>query len=149
MRLLLDTTILIDYFSRREPFFDDCVQLRAMQVFGDAELWVSAKSFTDVFYVLQKPLGYEKVQRMFTESADFLKVCSIDSADIMKASSSKWADFEDCLVHVCAEKIKADFLITRDREGFSRASIPVKSPAEFLMWVEKSKGLVYEEVSLA
>ena len=54
MRILLDTNVLIDLYTQREPEGDTAQKLLIMKEFGDAQLWVSAKSFTDVFYVLSK-----------------------------------------------------------------------------------------------
>lgn len=144
MRLLLDTNALIDLFGRRQPFFADCERLMLMRLFGDAELWTSAKSYTDVFYVLKKPLGSEAVQRMFSKSMEYLNVCSIDGADIARAASLEWPDFEDCLVSVAAEKIKADYILTRDVRGFSASKIPACSATEFFEEYGRSKGVFYD-----
>ena len=53
-RILVDTSILIDFYQDRRPFSDLAVQLMVAESFGDVELWASAKSFNDVFYVLSR-----------------------------------------------------------------------------------------------
>ena len=147
MRLFLDTNLLIDYFSAREPYRGFFAKLLAMEIFGDAELWASAKSFTDVFYVCKKHIPSEFLQNAFVKSREFLNVCSIDQADIMEAAGRQWHDFEDCIVAVAAEKVKADYLVTRDEKGFSQARVPVVSPTELFGVLEK-RGLVYEEIAV-
>lgn len=148
MRLLLDTNVLIDYFSRRQPYFESCIQLRAMQAFGEAELWASAKSFTDIFYVLRKKVDPRALQRAFVESGSFLNICSIGPEDIRAAALAQWDDFEDCLINQAAQRVKADVILTRDKEGFSTASISVKSPAEFFTELKNEKGIEYDITSL-
>lgn len=69
MRLLLDTSVLIDLFARRRPFFADCERLLTMRAFGDAEPWVSAKSYTDVFHVLKKAFDAATVQKCSSKAA--------------------------------------------------------------------------------
>ena len=54
MKLFLDTNVLIDLYQQRHPFYEDVKKLQVMEEFGDAELWASAKSFTDIFYVLRR-----------------------------------------------------------------------------------------------
>ncbi|MDR3271257.1 MAG: PIN domain-containing protein [Peptococcaceae bacterium] len=42
-------------------------------------------------------------------------------------------DFEDALVAVCAEKIKADYIVTRDETFLlCQSSVPLIRPEEFL-----------------
>lgn len=146
MRLLLDTNALIDFYGRREPYCHDFDKLLVAQAFGDVELWASAKSFTDVFYVLKRVVGAERLQRMFLKSFDGLHVCSIDHNDIGAAARENWPDFEDCLVSRAAQKIKADCIITRDARGFSRSSVQAQSAGEFLRFMDSERGLVYEEL---
>lgn len=43
---------------------------------------------------------------------------------------------EDTLQYLCAEAAGADDVVTRNAKDFAGASIPVKSPAEFLKDVE-------------
>lgn len=143
MRLLLDTCVLIDYFGRREPFFTDVVSLRVAAACGDVELWASAKSFTDVFYVLRR-LGAPSadIQRAFAESASFLHIASIDGEDISAAAALAWDDFEDCLVSLAAVSVAADAIITRDVAGFESSRIPVATPAEWLA-DRREEGVLY------
>jgi len=146
MRLLLDTNILIDYFGERRRFYMDAVKLRIAASFDDVELWGTANSFTDVFYILHKDHDSKSIQKLFLSNRDTLNICSITSADIYDAAEEKWLDFEDCLLHICARKLKADYIITRDREGFARSTIPCLDPLEFFVVFEEKTGITYEEV---
>lgn len=148
MRILLDTNVLIDLYTQRPPESDIAQKLLIMKEFGDAELWASAKSFTDIFYVLHKTYSSDYIQRAFEESFQWLEICSVDNADIRRATSSRWSDFEDCLVSVCAEKIKADFLLTRDEKGFIESRIPTLSPSDFFNHLESEYRVVYDAIDL-
>jgi len=146
MRLLLDTNVLIDLYTQRPPQGDIAKKLLMMREWGDAELWASAKSLTDIFYVLHKTYSSERIQSAFAESFRWLEVCSLDSSDLQRAVSRNWPDFEDCLIDCCAEKVKADFLITRNQGDFVRAHAKVASPQEFFDYLEEQHGLVYDEM---
>lgn len=149
MKLFLDTNLLIDYFASRIPYRDFFMKLLAMNEFGDAELWVSAKSFTDVFYVCKKHVPSRALQQAFSNCGDFLRICSIGEQDIMLAANRAWPDFEDCLVAIAAEKVKADYLVTRDLDGFRDSKVPVLSPQGLLDTLERDYGLVYDCVEIA
>ena len=144
MKLLLDTNVLVDYFGARRPFCDQWELINALQMTGYAELWASAESYTDAFYLLRRAVGSEKLQDMFLESLSFVRVCSVDEDDIRKAAERSWSDFEDCLIAVCAEKVKADYIITRDAGGFKRAKIPAMDAPSVFTMLEEDYGIVYE-----
>ncbi len=146
MRALLDTNVLIDLFTERPPEGEEASKLAVMQELGDIELWVSAKSFTDVFYVMSKDNDSDSVQKTFLESLSFLKVCSVDVDDIRKAAERSWLDFEDCLIDVSAEKANVDLLLTRDRSGFSQSQIRALSPKELFAWLEEDLGITYDVI---
>ena len=148
MKLFLDTNVLIDYYTSRQPYRQFCMKLLAMQIFEDVELWASAKSFTDVFYVGRKFVDPHALQQAFLDSAEFLNVCSLDAHDIEVAAEKQWLDFEDCTVAVCAQKVGADLLITRDVKGFEESPVDPISPEDFFTYLEKEYGLVYEDITL-
>ncbi|MEG0791550.1 MAG: PIN domain-containing protein [Gordonibacter sp.] len=148
MRLLLDTNIMLDLFACREEFYREALSLKAMGLYEDADLWVSAKSFTDVFYLMKKSGAYDNdtIQDIFLDNLSYLNVCKIERADIVESAKAKWPNFEDCLIARCAEKVKADALLTRDRKGFASSSVPPCSPATLFEYLEKEYGIVYDEI---
>lgn len=147
MRLLLDTCVLMDFFLSREPFVRDVRRLFVMRYFRDAELWTSAKSYTDLFYVGAKAHGTARMQEMIESALPELKICSIDQQDIRAALTEHWDDFEDCIVWQAARKVRADYIVTRNEKDFARSDIPALSPAALLNHAEKNLGLTYEDVS--
>lgn len=143
MRVLLDTNIVYDILCKR-PFDEDgLLQLKIMHAFGDVELWASAKSFTDLFYLMRQELESPVTHDLLEESLSWLKACSVDEGDIEQALQARWHDFEDSLVNVCAEKVKADYLITRDEKGFRNASVPHGTASEFMEFVFEKTNVRY------
>lgn len=148
MKLLLDTDILIDYFSRRGPFFQDIVKLRIAALFGDVELWACLPSFSDVECILGKAIPPDALRSMMEQATTFLKIASPAATDLNDALASGWPNLEDFLIARCAERVKADRLITRDVDGFKRSPVPAQIPSDFLDWLERTHGLVYDEIDL-
>lgn len=147
MRLFLDTNILIDFYSGRNEFYGNALKLVMAADAGDVELWASAKSYSDIFYVMRKAgKDSEKVQDAFLSSSSFLRICPVDQEDIMSAARLKWPDFEDCLINEGAQKVRADYLITRDKNGFDCSSIEALSPDGFFTMLESEYGIAYEEI---
>ncbi|MCL2807789.1 MAG: PIN domain-containing protein [Coriobacteriia bacterium] len=146
MKVLLDTNILIDYFGEHRAYYSDALKLRVAADFGDIELWATSNSFTDTFYILKKDHNSQSVQELFLANKGLLSICSVTAEDICLAAEEGWPDFEDCLVYVCARKTKADYILSRDKDGFARSSIPCLSPSEFFVAFEERTGISYAEV---
>ena len=145
MKLLIDTNVLLDVFLCREQFVADAKKLFIMKQFRDAELWIAAQSYTDLYYVGAKAHGSAHMQEILKEVFPLLNICSIDGVDISNALSEQWEDFEDCLIWRAAKKIKADYIVTRNTTDFIRSDIPVLTPAKFFSTMESEQNLVYEE----
>lgn len=146
MKLLLDTNVLIDYYARREPFFEDAMKLRVAALFGDVELWAAAQSFADVEYVLRGAVPLDTLRSMMRESLSFLKVAASGAGDVACALRSGWPDLEDFLIARCAERVRADYLITRDAGDFEHAGMPALAPSGFLRMLAEEHGLTYDEI---
>ena len=54
MKILLDTNILIDYLTIREPLFDEADQIVQLCTDEKLEGYVAAHAITDLFYILRK-----------------------------------------------------------------------------------------------
>ena len=143
MRVLLDTNIMLDMLCKRPYDEEGLLSLEVMQAFGDVDLWVSAKSYTDLFYLVCRELSSPEAHDLLEETFSWAHACSIDEEDIRRAISARWDDFEDSLANVCAEKIKADYLITRDAKGFSQSNIPHGSASDFMTFVHETTGVQY------
>lgn len=146
MKLLLDTNVLIDYYAQREPFAADANKIVAAQLVGDVQLWTCPHSFPDISYILRRAIPIHELQKMMLSSLDFLEVCTVEHEDVKQSLVANWDDPEDALVERCAERIKADYLITRDKKGLDKAGVPSLAPHEWLDMMESTYGIVYESV---
>jgi predicted nucleic acid-binding protein len=146
MAVLLDTNVLLDYFTQRKPYYQQTRELKAMSFFGDVELWATANSFTDVFYIMNKSNLSAEIQGAFLASFEYLSICSVTADDIKETASRAWDDFEDCLVAVCAEKLRAEYILTRDKAGFTTSNIPAMEPGAFIKKMAAAQGISYAEL---
>lgn len=148
MNLLLDTNVLIDYLGRKEPFFDDAQRIVAAGFFGDVRLWTPAASLKDAFYVLDHYVDSARLQQMIARACELIVPVGLSGEDAVRAARLEWDDYEDCLVALCAEKARADYLVTRDAKGLARSSVPPISPKAWLRKMEQDHGLTYRRVGL-
>lgn len=146
MNLLLDTNVYIDYLGRKDPFFTAAQKIMMAGFFRDAQLWLPAQSVTDSFYVLSKYVDAQNLQKAILESLNVVRLVSLTSEDVLNALKRSWPDLEDCLISVSAEKVKADYLITRDEKHLEKSSIAAVQPTEMVRIFKDDMRLDYEEI---
>ena len=148
MNILLDTCVLIDFLGRRQPFFDAAQRVVAAGYFGDAKLWTSVQNLKDAYYVLCKYVGSQAAQDTIEAACEVITPVDTTACDALRALRLRWNDYEDCMISVCAAKVGADYLLTRDVKGFERSSTPAVTPAA---WLDRMRemGLIYDFAELA
>ena len=145
MDLVLDNNIVIDHIDRREPFYELSRRVCLLGVVDEANTYISVNMLTDIYYLLRKDYGSQGAQDLIENNLSFLQLIGISAEDAQKALAARWGDFEDCLVARCAEKIKADYIVTRNVKDFRSSSVEAVTPEELFDRLEK-QGFVYEEV---
>lgn len=143
MKLLLDTNVLVDYYAQREPFARDANLLQVAQIFDDVELWACPHSFPDIAYILHRVIPATRLRKMVLESLSFISVCTLDDETVREALIAAGCGIEDDFVEQCAQRIKADYIVTRDKEGFTTSKIDAISPGEFIAR-QKNKQIYYD-----
>ena len=130
-RIFLDTNIVIDYLSKREPFGEDA--LRIFSLFPKYhQLCISALSFTTIYYVLRKHFGQEQLLEMLASLQRLVEVLPTDEEMILLAIHSEFTDFEDAVQYYTALNGNCAIVITRNPKDFQKSEIPVYTPSEFL-----------------
>ena len=149
MRLMLDDTAVIDYLTAREPHYPGARLVMLLGACNEVELWVGAHQFNNISFVISEAskkhdgiLWQDRLKQL----RRFVRICGIQETDIDAALNSGWGDLEDACVYKCAQKVHADYIISRNTEGFSGSHIPVLSPQDFFTWYKEHKGLMYEDV---
>lgn len=143
MRLFVDTSVLLGFFDGGDDFEPTATRLQAMHALGDAELWVSAQSYVDVHRILRSAYSDAEILTAFNASLDLFKVSALDGSDMADAFRLAEQDFDDCLVDIAAQKVKADILLTTRERGYEDAKTLVMTPEEFFEELAAS-GVTYE-----
>lgn len=128
-RVFLDTNILLDYLLFRsertlavEYLFNVCRQ-------DTIECYIAAHSLTNLFYIMRTDLSAAKRTQIVLNFADMCHVQEISSETIARAAAGTYSDdLEDALQIQCAVDCKADYILTRDTEGFNKCPIKVLAP---------------------
>ncbi len=132
MKLLIDGNILLDVLQKREPHYPSSALILKLCETGQAEGWVSALTFANLVYILRRELTPESVYDVLKKLSCIFRFTDLTSGDLMAAGALHWSDYEDALQAVAAERIHANFIVTRNVRDFKTSKIPAVTPDEFL-----------------
>lgn len=132
MKILLDTNIILDVILMRQPFFEDSYHIMKCCSDKKFEGVLAAHTITNLFYILRKHFSNLEVRNAILKLLTVFKIDVINIEKISRALlNENFADFEDGLQVECATAVKADYIITRDKNDFAESEIPCVTPAEF------------------
>lgn len=131
--IFLDTNIIIDYLTNREPFAKSAFKLFALAESGELKMNVSAISYTTVYYVLKKNNTHQAIIDNLALLSSLCNVLPINKSVLEKAMKSDFADFEDAVQYYSAlQNEKCKIIITRNSKDFKISQKLVMNSEEFL-----------------
>ncbi|GHT62966.1 twitching motility protein PilT [Bacteroidia bacterium] len=132
-KALIDTNVIIDYASKRQPFFANADKIIDAIIDNKLSAYISASTVTDIFYILKRENSQEKTLDFIKGLLTIIDVFSVDKQIIINALYSGWTDFEDAVQAEVSFENNVDIIITRNIKDFNKLkSIRVLTPTEFL-----------------
>ena len=132
MRVLIDTNVILDLLCDRVGFAQDAEILFKLCETKQIEGFVSALSIPNIVYIMRKELDKERIGEIIQTLTSILTVVDLKGGDIPKAATLPMDDFEDALQSVCASRIRANFIVTRNGKDFVNSKVPAVKPGELL-----------------
>ena len=148
-KLLLDTNIVLDFIGIRGPHFDDTRLLMLAGRVGEFSLWITSSQLTDMIYILTNGGNKSKIPEVLEKLRllrTFINVYAVTDADIDKMLAGSWSDPEDGLLIEIALKMRADAIITHNKDFPTTDLIRVQNCSEFFEWMKDEKGISYDDV---
>ncbi|WP_312075957.1 PIN domain-containing protein [Chryseobacterium sp.] len=139
MNFFIDTNLILDFLSGREPFADNANIIFNYAYNKKINLFVSSQSILTSHYILKKVFSEEKVRETLSEILEIIQIVPSDKVILQLALKSQHKDYEDGVQIFCAHKIEnLEGIITRDMKDFSTSEIPVFAPDEALNHIKNS-----------
>lgn len=132
MKLLIDANIVLDVLQKREPHYNDSSLVWKLCETAKADGYISTLTIANLVYVMRKELDAEQVKDVITKLKLIFNVADFTATDLTKAAEMKWDDFEDAIQSATAERIQADFIITRNVRDFMKSKVMSFTPSEFI-----------------
>lgn len=135
MKVLLDTDVILDVLTDREPFVADSARVMAFVEREVVQGLVAAHTLTTLFYLLNRELGLKRTKRALMDLLRLVVVVPVDHDRLLQAMAMNRPDFEDAVQAACAAKAGVDCLVTRNADDFEGSEVDVLQPAELLALV--------------
>lgn len=138
MRALIDTCVIIDALQSRPGFAENAQQIFLLAANRKFTGYVSAKSVTDIYYIMHRHFHDDKQTRnVLNKLLIIFGVMDTAGEDCRQALLSKVSDFEDAVMVETAKHFDADCIVTRNTKDYDKADIAVYTPEEFIQLVRK------------
>lgn len=131
VKVFLDTNVIVDFLAVREEFYSNAAIIMSLGLNKKIKLQAAAMSFGTVSYLLKKN-DADTIKLLIKQFCTYCNVEIVDGDCVENATQSKFDDFEDAMQYRCAQKAKADYIVTRNTKDFKFSEIPALTPEEFL-----------------
>jgi predicted nucleic acid-binding protein len=139
-QVLFDLNVILDVLIRREPHYADATRLWVLAETGQIKGFVTAHSFTTLFYLYRRQNNADKAYQALRMLLQVFEVARVERSAIETACGLGWRDFEDAVQWTAAKSAGCQYLVTRDPKGYSEQMLTAIQPADFLaIWTARQK----------
>lgn len=132
MKIFVDTNILLDVLTEREPFHKDSAIIWTLVEKNLVKGYISAISVNNIYYISKKMKGKATAEKLVDQIMKNFRIISL-TYEILKLSRTlSGKDFEDVIQYFSALQKGCDFIITRNKGDFPQKEIEVVEPVEFI-----------------
>lgn len=136
-KLFVDTNIVIDLLSRREPFFEETAELFSLADKKQVELSVSSLTIAYTSYALLRQMDSNKAKSVLRKFRLILTVLPLDDKIIgLALNDETFSDFEDGLQYFTAIENEQELIITRNLKDFKNSKLPTMTAKQFIETLE-------------
>jgi predicted nucleic acid-binding protein len=137
MKILIDANVLLDVALERQPFFKDSDHILALCEQKTLTGYVSASSFSDLFYILRKSKGKSLAIDFLRNIVSFCAIATVNDSIIRQALAGDFKDFEDAIQYNAAIASQLDGVVTRNPQDFTNSTIPVFTPEKLIETIDE------------
>jgi len=139
MKILIDTNILLDVLTKREPHYLYASKIWTFIRDGMLQGYISAISVNNLYYIIKKIQNQSIAEAFVDQLLSDFDVIPLTKEILRQARTKKTRDYEDLIQYFSAIHEGCEFIITRNKKDFPRIGIKILSPFEFLKMLGKHK----------
>lgn len=138
MKILIDTNVVIDALTSREPWSESAEKIFLMAANHTIDMYITASSATDIYYLVRKYLhSTEKAKQIMGKLYSLTGILEVTGTDCMEALASPVNDYEDAVVEKVASRKDMDYIVTRNIKDYQEGNTKAVLPDDFIKIVEQ------------
>ncbi|MBD5474248.1 MAG: PIN domain-containing protein [Lachnospiraceae bacterium] len=137
MKVLIDTNVIVDALTSREPWKESAEKIFLMAANRIMDVYITASSATDIYYLVRKYLhSTEQAKQVMGKLFSLMGILTVTEDECVDALASAVSDYEDAVIERTAVKADMDYIITRNVKDYQGAMIKVMRPDDFSALME-------------
>jgi predicted nucleic acid-binding protein len=132
MTLLVDTNVLLDVFTMRQPHYASSSVFLSEVFSGSLKGVCASHCLTTCCYLVNRHSSAADARNAVDKILSHMEVVGLGNSEWRRVQALDLPDFEDGAVAVTAELAQASFIITRNIVDFVTSSVPAMTPDEFI-----------------
>lgn len=138
MKVLIDTNVIIDALTSREPWNESAEKIFIMAANHIIDMYITASSATDIYYLVRKYLhSTEQAKQIMKKLYSFVGILTVSEAECIDALASAISDYEDAVVERVSAKADIDYIITRNVKDYLQGMVKTILPNNFILLMEE------------
>lgn len=89
-------------------------------------------SISNIMYIMHKELETKRIKEILEQLSLIFEIVDLKADDLKRASALKFNDYEDAIQSVQANRIKANYIITRNIKEYNKNKVTAIKLSEFL-----------------
>ena len=127
MKALVDTNVIIDALTGREPFREAAEEIFMLAANQIGDLYITASSATDIYYLIRK--------------FELFYILDSTAEDCREALLLDMKDYEDAVISCCAGRNQMEYIVTGNVKDYKQSKVQAVLPDEFIKLVSGEENL--------
>lgn len=134
MKVLIDTNVIIDALTSREPWNENAETIFIMAANHMMDMYITASSATDIYYLVRKYLhSADQAKQVMEKLYSLVGILTVSAAECIDALASSVSDYEDAVVERASVKANMDYIVTRNVKDYQQGMVKAISPNDFII----------------
>lgn len=140
MKILIDTNVIIDALTSREPWNESAEKIFIMAANNIVDMYITASSATDIYYLVRKHLhNAETARQVMSKLYSLVGILEVKEEDCIDALVSSITDYEDAVVEQVARRSGVECIVTRNQKDYEAGLTKVFLPDDFIQFMEQTE----------
>ena len=140
MKILIDTNVVIDELTSREPWNESAEKVFLLGANHIVDLYITASSATDIYYLIRKHLhNVQTAKEVMGKLYSLIGILEVTGTDCVEALATKIKDYEDAVVERVASRKEMDYIVTRNIKDYQNGNVKIILPDDFIKRMVKDE----------